>query len=80
MIFLLPIAAAVKAVAATVTVGEAIGIGAMTLGVGAGVKGAVDYHKAKKLKAEADAEYQEMAARIKRQAAKLKKNSRLTEG
>ncbi|MCL2442643.1 MAG: hypothetical protein FWD13_04165 [Treponema sp.] len=74
MIFLLPFMAA-KAVAATITVGEVIGIGATALGIGAGIKGAVDYQKAKKLKAEAEAEYQEMAHRIRRRAAKLKKNS-----
>jgi len=71
MFFLLPAVAA----AVTVTVGEAIGVGAAALGIGAGIKGAIDYRKAKQLKAEADKEYQEMAARIRRRAARLKKNS-----
>jgi uncharacterized protein (UPF0254 family) len=70
MIFLLPFVAA-----ATVTVGEAIGIGATVLGVGAGIKGIADYKKAKQLKAEADAEYQEMADRIRRRTMRLKKSS-----
>ena len=71
MLFLIPAAAAF-----TVTVGEAIGIGATVFGIGAGIKGAIDYKKAKKLKAEADEDYQEMAYRIKRRAAKLKKSSK----
>ena len=73
MIFLLP---AIAAHAVAVTVGEAIGIGATVFGIGAGIKGAVDYQKAKKLKAQADAEYQEMASRIRRRAMRLKKSSR----
>jgi len=75
MFFLLPVLAA-QAVAATVTVGEAIGIGATVFGIGAGVKGAIDFHKAKKLKAEADEEYHEMASRIRRRVMQVKKNSR----
>jgi len=75
MYFLLPFMAA-KAIAATITVGEVIGIGATAFGIGAGIKGAVDYQKAKKLKAEAEAEYKEMAYRIRKRAAKIKKNSR----
>jgi hypothetical protein len=73
MIFLPFIAAA--ATAATVTVGEVVGIGATLFGIGAGIKGAMDYQKAKKLKEEADAEYREMSTRIRRDAARLKKNS-----
>ena len=64
------------AVATTVTVGEVIGIGATAFGIGAGIKGAIDYRKAKQLKAEADREYREMASRIRRQAKLIKKNSR----
>jgi hypothetical protein len=75
MIFLLPLAVVAKAVTATVTVGQAVGIGAMALGVGAGIKGAVDFRKAKQLKAEADAEYSEMASRVRSQARMLKKKS-----
>ena len=71
---ILPIIAAAAA-ATTVTVGEIVGIGATLFGIGAGIKGAMDYQKAKKLKEEADAEYREMAARIRCEAAELKKNS-----
>jgi hypothetical protein len=74
MVFLLPLFAA-KAAVATITVGEALGISAAVLGIGAGIKGSVDYQKAKKLKAEAEAEYQEMARSIRKRAARLKKNS-----
>ena len=76
MLFWLPFAAK----AAAITVGEAVGIGAMAFGVGAGIKGAVDYNRAKKLKAEADEEYREMASRIRKRSARLKKNSRLLAG
>jgi len=79
MLFLLPLAA-LKAAAVTVTVGEAIGIGATVFGIGAGIKGAVDFHKAKKLKAEAEREYQEMVSRIKRRTNRLKKSSLLMAG
>jgi hypothetical protein len=72
MFFLLPAVTA----ALTVTVGEALGIGATAFGIGAGIKGAMDYKKAKRLKAEADAEYVEMASRIRRSAMRAKKNSR----
>lgn len=75
MLPLLPLFA-VKVAALTITVGQALGIGATAFGVGAGIKGALDYQKAKKIKAEADAEYQKMASRIRRQTRKLKKNSR----
>jgi hypothetical protein len=71
MIFLLPVFAA-KAAVATITIGEALGISAAVLGIGAGIKGSVDYQRAKKLKAEAEAEYQEMAQRIRRRTARLK--------
>jgi len=76
MIFLPFFAAA----AATVTVGEAVGLGAAALGIGAGIKGAMDYRNAKKLKEEADAEYRAMASRIRRDAARLKKNSEALAG
>ena len=56
MLFLLPVMA-VKAAVATITVGQAIGFGTMALGIGAGIKGAVDYQNAKKLIAEAEKEY-----------------------
>jgi hypothetical protein len=69
--FILPVFSAL-----TFTVGETLGLGATIFGIGAGIKGAIDYQKAKKLKAEADAEYHEMASRIKRQALQTKKNLR----
>ena len=76
MLFLLPaLGLGVKAAAAALTVGEAVGLGVTAFGVSAGIKGAVDYQKAKKLKAEADEEYREMASRIRRRAARLKKSS-----
>jgi hypothetical protein len=74
MIFLLPFAAA-KAAAATITLGEMIAITATTVGIGAGIKGAIDYNKAKKLKEEAAAEYVQMTKKIRRRSAKLKKSS-----
>jgi TusA-related sulfurtransferase len=74
MLFMLPFMAA-KVAIATLTVGEAIGISATAFGIGAGIKGAVDYQRAKKLKAEADEEYREMASRIRRRAERLKKSS-----
>ena len=58
-----------------ITIGEAIGIAAAVIGIGSGIKGAVDYHKAKKLKAEAEEERREMVSRIRRQAMRLKKTS-----
>ena len=70
MFFMLPVIAA----RAAVTVGEALGIGATLFGIGAGIKGAVDYRRAKKLKAEADEEYREMASRVRRRTMRLKKN------
>ena len=73
MLFLLPVMA--HAVAATLTVGEAVGIGATAFGIGAGIKGAIDYKKAKRLKAEAAEEYMEMVSRIRRKTERVKKNS-----
>ena len=76
MIFLLPFAAmAAKTAVATITLGEMIAIGATTVGISAGIKGAIDYNKAKKLKEEAAAEYVQMTKKIKHRAAMLKKSS-----
>jgi len=76
MIFLLPLAAAAaKTAVATITLGEMIAIGATTIGISAGIKGAIDYNKAKKLKDEAAAEYVQMTKKIRRRAARLKKSS-----
>jgi uncharacterized protein (UPF0254 family) len=75
MPFIFPVMGLVARTAvATLTVGEAIGIGCAAFGVGAGIKGAIDYRNAKKLKEEADAEYREMASRIKRRTLRLKKS------
>jgi len=74
MLFLLPFMAA-KTIAATITVGQAIGIGSMAFGIGAGIKGAVDYHKAKKIMAEAETEYQKITQKMKQHARRLKKSS-----
>jgi hypothetical protein len=59
MLFLLPVAAAI-------TIGEAIGIGTTVFGIGVGVRGALDYRKAKMLKAEAEEEYRKMTMRVKK--------------
>ena len=74
MLFVLPIMVA-KAAVATLTVGQAIGIGSMAFGIGAGIKGAVDYHRAKKLMAEAEKEYEAVTQRMKQHAFRLKKSS-----
>jgi len=80
MIFMLPVAVALKAAVATITVGEAIGIGTAVFGIGIGIKGGIDFHKAKQLKAEAEAEYKEMVNLIKRRTDHLKKSLDPTEG
>jgi hypothetical protein len=74
MTFIIPLLAA-KAITATITVGQAVGIGTMALGIGAGIKGFSDYQKAKKILAEAETEYQQMAQKIKKRAFALKKSS-----
>jgi len=74
MLHLIPLFAA-KTIATTITVGQAIGMGTMVLGIGAGIKGFNDYQKAKKILAEAENEYQQMAQKIKKRAFDLKKNS-----
>ena len=58
-----------------ITIGEVIGIAAAVIGIGSGIKGAADYHKAQKLKAEAEEERREMVSRIRRRAMRLKKTS-----
>jgi len=74
MLFLLPILG-IKAAVATITVGQAIGFGTMALGIGAGIKGAVDYNNAKKLMAEAEREYEAVAQKMRKHSAHLKKSS-----
>jgi hypothetical protein len=68
MLFLLPVFAA-----ATVSIGEALGIGASIIGIGAAVKGSADYRKAKSIQNNANLEYQAMAERIKRKSKKVQK-------
>jgi hypothetical protein len=74
MVFLIPLFAA-KTIATTITVGQAIAGVTMACGVAAGIKGAVDYQKAKKIMIEAEKEYQDMAKRMNNRTARLKKNS-----
>jgi len=74
MVFLLPVIAA-KAVATTITVGQALAGVTMACGIGAGIKGAMDYQKAKKIMADAETEYREMATKMRDRTARLKKNS-----
>ena len=74
MLFLVPVMAA-KAAVATITVGQAIGFGTMAVGIGAGIKGAVDYHNAKKVMAEAEKEYAAVTQKMRKHAALLKKSS-----
>jgi hypothetical protein len=66
MFFLLPFLPAFAT--ATVSIGEAIGIGASVIGIGAAVKGAADYHQAKTIQENASAEYQKTVRRIRRKA------------
>jgi hypothetical protein len=66
MFFLLPLLPAFAA--ATVSIGEAVGIGASLVGIGAAVKGAVDYNQAALLRKTANGEYQAMVLKIKRKA------------
>ena len=74
MLFLLPVAA--KAITTTITVGQAIGIGSMAFGIAAGIKGATDYQKAKKIMADAESEYQAITQKMKQHARRLKKSSK----
>jgi hypothetical protein len=71
MFFLLPLLPAFAA--ATVSIGEALGIGASVIGIGAAVKGAADYQKAKSMQETADSEYQNAVGRVKRKAKKTRK-------
>jgi hypothetical protein len=71
MFFLLPLVP--LATTATVTIGEALGIGASVFGIGAGIKGAIDYHEAKTLQESAHAKFRTMAARIRRKAKAVQK-------
>jgi uncharacterized protein (UPF0254 family) len=66
MFFLLPLLPAFAA--ATVSIGEAIGIGAGVIGIGAAVKGSADYRQVKVIQENASAEYQETARRIKQKS------------
>lgn len=71
MFFLLPFLPAFAA--ATVSIGEALGIGASVIGIGAAVKGAADYHHAKNVQDSASAEYQGAVERIKRKSKEVQK-------
>jgi hypothetical protein len=65
MFFIVPLLSAFAAL--TVSIGEAIGIGAGLMGIGAGIKGSTDYHQAKTLQEDAYNRYQTMIRRIHRE-------------
>jgi hypothetical protein len=69
MFFLLSLLPSFAAV--TVSIGEALGIGASLAGIGAGVKGLADYHEAKTIGEKARNRYRRMVQRIRRKAAKV---------
>jgi hypothetical protein len=71
MFFLLPLLPALAA--ATVSIGEAVGIGAGVIGIGAALKGTADYHQAKTIQENASAEYQKTVRRIRRKAKEVQK-------
>jgi hypothetical protein len=71
MIFLLPFSPAFAA--ATLSIGEAIGIGASLIGIGAVIKGAADFHTAKSVQDDALGEYRRTAGRIERQSKEAQK-------
>jgi hypothetical protein len=58
--FILPVFSAL-----TVTIGEALGIGAGLMGIGAGIKGSADYKKAKTIQEEACKSYLDMVEQIR---------------
>jgi hypothetical protein len=62
--FLLPLLPAFAAL--TVSLGEAIGIGASAFGIGAAIKGSVDYNHAKTIQEKAHSRYLDMTERIRR--------------
>jgi hypothetical protein len=66
MFFLLPLLPAFAAL--TISIGEAVGIGASAFGIGAAVKGAADYNRAASLRKSANGEYQNMVLCLKRKA------------
>jgi hypothetical protein len=72
MIFLLPFLPAFAA-ALTVSIGEAVGIGASVFGIGAGIKGSINYHQAKNIQEAAQAGYHNMVARIRRRKKTVQK-------
>jgi hypothetical protein len=59
--------------AATVSIGEALGIGAGVIGIGAAVKGTADYHRAKTIQENAGAGYQKAVRRVERKAMEAQK-------
>ena len=52
----------------TITIGEAIGIGASVVGIGAAIKGAADYHEAKSIQESSCANYQNALNQINRKS------------
>jgi hypothetical protein len=71
MFFIVPLLPAFAALA--VSIGEAVGIGAGLIGIGAGIKGSADYHQAKTLREDAYNHYQTMEARIRRETRAVQK-------
>jgi hypothetical protein len=70
MLFLLPL---LPAFAAAFSIGEAIGISASAIGIGAAIKGAVDYNHATSLRKTANEEYRNMVLALKRKARAVQK-------
>jgi hypothetical protein len=66
MFFLLPFISALAA--AAISLGEAVGIGAGAVGIGAAVKGTADYTQAKTVRKKANTAYQNMVRCLKREA------------
>ena len=67
MLFALPLLPAfVAATAKAITIAEAISIGTGAIGIGAGIKGAMDYCKANDVQKEAINSYQTLADKVKR--------------
>jgi hypothetical protein len=71
MFFILPLLPAFAAFA--VSIGEAVGIGAGLVGIGAGVKGSVDYRKAKTMRKNAHNRHQTALSLIRRKTKAVQK-------
>jgi hypothetical protein len=56
---------------AAITVGEAIGLGISAIGIGACVKGSVDFHKAKSVRTDVKNRYEDVVARTRDKAKRI---------